>query len=101
MLYCKSDGKCNKITRKVSGLGVTVAVSCAGRKWTGLEGVICWCNVMVGVTYCICHSVVVTLGFTRSDIALEWGVCCGETVVRIFVRMEVGGTDCQCVSVVS
>ena len=50
-----------------------------------------------GLTLCICHRVIETLGF----VVLECDNCCGETVVCIFVRMEVGGMDCQCVSVVS
>ena len=47
------------------------------------------------------HRVVETLNFARSDVALEWGDCCGERVVCAFVSREVGGKDCECVSLLS
>jgi hypothetical protein len=53
------------------------------------------------VTYGISYRVVETLDFALSDVALEWGDCCGGTVVCRFVSMEVGGKDCEFVSLLS
>ena len=80
---------------------MSVTISCAGQKGTGLVGLGYWLSVRDGVMYGICYRVVETLDFACSDVVLEWDDCCDEITVCIFVLTEVGEMVYWCFSVVS